>query len=55
VAGTKAALAKDDPETAENPLIFPSAEVLSRAKVFKGLTAEEETKYSAAFSDLTAS
>jgi spermidine/putrescine transport system substrate-binding protein len=55
VAGTKAALAKDDPETADNPLIFPSDEVLSRAKVFRGLTAEEETKYSRAFSDLTAS
>ena len=55
VVGTKAALAKDDPETADNPLIFPSDEVLSRAKVFKGLTAEEETKYSRAFSDLTAS
>ncbi len=55
VVGTKAALAKDDPETANNPLIFPSDEVLARAKVFKGLTAEEETKYSSAFSDLTAS
>ncbi len=55
VQGTQAALAKDDPETADNPLIFPSAEVLSRAKVFKGLTAEEETKYASAFSDLTAS
>ena len=55
VVGTKDALAKDDPETADNPLIFPSDEVLSRAKVFRGLTAEEETKYSSAFSDLTAS
>ena len=55
VVGTKAALAKDDPDTADNPLIFPSDEVLSRAKVFRGLTAEEETKYSRAYSDLTAS
>src|SRR6478736_8257973 len=55
VVGTKAALAEDDPETANNPLIFPSDEVLARAKVFRGLTAEEETKYSAAYSDLTAS
>ncbi len=55
VVGTKDALAKDDPETAKNPLIFPSDEVLARAKVFRGLTAEEETKYSAAYSDLTAS
>ena len=55
VVGAKDAVAKDDPETADNPLIFPSDEVLSRAKVFRGLTAEEETKYSSAFSDLTAS
>ena len=55
VKGTKEVLAADDPETADNPLIFPSAEVLSRSKVFRGLTAEEETKYSRAFSDLTAS
>ncbi len=55
VVGTKEVLAADDPETADNPLIFPSTEVLSRSKVFRGLTAEEETKYSRAFSDLTAS
>ncbi len=55
VAGTKEVLSKDDPDTADNPLIFPSEEVLSRSKVFRGLTAEEETKYSRAFSDLTAS
>ena len=55
VTGTKEALAAEDPETADNPLIFPSAEVLSRSKVFRGLTAEEETKYNRAFSDLTAS
>ena len=55
VKGTKEVLAADDPETADNPLIFPSTEVLSRSKVFRGLTAEEETKYSRAFSDLTAS
>ena len=55
VAGTKDVIAADDPETAENPLIFPSEDVLSRAKVFRGLSAEEETKYAGAFSDLTAS
>jgi spermidine/putrescine transport system substrate-binding protein len=55
VQGTKEALAKIDPELADNPLIVPTPEVLSRSKVFKGLTAEEETKYSRAFSDLTAS
>jgi spermidine/putrescine transport system substrate-binding protein len=55
VKGTKEALTKSDPDTADNPLIFPSEEVLSRSKVFRGLTAEEETKYARAFSDLTAS
>jgi spermidine/putrescine transport system substrate-binding protein len=55
VQGTKEALTKIDPDLADNPLIVPTPEVLSRAKVFKGLTAEEETKYSSAFSDLTAS
>ncbi|HET9022149.1 MAG TPA: spermidine/putrescine ABC transporter substrate-binding protein [Ornithinibacter sp.] len=55
VKGTKEALTKDDPETADNPLIFPSEEVLSRAKVFRGLTAQEETQYARAYSDLTAS
>jgi spermidine/putrescine transport system substrate-binding protein len=55
VAGTKAELEKIDPELAENTLIVPTPEVLSRSKVFRGLTAEEETKYNQAFSDLTAS
>ena len=55
VAGTKAELEKIDPELAQNTLIVPTPEVLARAKVFRGLTAEEETKYSSAFSDLTAS
>jgi spermidine/putrescine transport system substrate-binding protein len=53
VKGTKEALTKDDPETADNPLIFPSEEVLSRARVFRGLSPEEETKYNAMFSELT--
>ena len=53
VKGTKEALTKDDPETASNPLIFPSEEVLTRAHVFRGLSAEEETKYSKQFASLT--
>ena len=55
VKGTKEALTADDPETADNPLIFPSEDVLARAKVFRGLAAEEETTFARAFSDLTAS
>ena len=52
VKGTKEALTKDDPETASNPLIFPSEEVPG-AHVFRGLSAEEETKYSKQFASLT--
>jgi spermidine/putrescine transport system substrate-binding protein len=52
VAGAKDALLKDDPAVAQNQLIFPSAETLSRAHVFKGLTAEQETKYNKAFQGL---
>ena len=55
IKGTKDVIAADDPETAENQLIFPDEQTLSRAKVFRGLSAEEETKYNRAFSDLTAS
>lgn len=53
VKGTKEALTKDDPETAANPLIFPDEAVLARSHVFRGLSAEEETKYSKQFASLT--
>ncbi|MFM6851504.1 MAG: spermidine/putrescine ABC transporter substrate-binding protein [Terrabacter sp.] len=52
--GTKAILAKDDPEVAKNPLIVPDEKTLSKAHVFRGLTAAEETKFNQAFSELTA-
>ena len=52
VAGTKDALAKDDPETADNPLIFPSAEVQASSHVFKGLSEEQETAYNKKFQAL---
>lgn len=53
VKGTKEALTKDDPDTADNPLIFPSEDVLSRSHVFRGLSSAEETKYNQQFSTLT--
>jgi spermidine/putrescine transport system substrate-binding protein len=53
VTGTKEALSADDPETADNPLIFPSDDVLKRAHVFRGLSSAEETKYNQQFSTLT--
>ena len=45
VKGAKAVLLKSDPPAANNPLIFPPPEVIARAKIFRPLTAVEETKY----------
>ncbi len=53
VKGTKEELVKIDPELGENPLIVPSADVLARAQVFRGLTPAEETKYNKLYSALT--
>ncbi|NYG05889.1 spermidine/putrescine transport system substrate-binding protein [Phycicoccus badiiscoriae] len=54
VKGTKEVLTKLDPAIAKNTLIEPDAATLQRAHVFRGLTAAEETKYNAAFAQLTA-
>jgi spermidine/putrescine transport system substrate-binding protein len=54
VQGTKEVLQKGDPSVASNPLIIPDAATLANTQVFRGLTAAEETKYSAAFADLSA-
>jgi len=52
VKGAKEALAADDPDLAESPLIFPSDEVLAKVKIFKSLTEDEETTFNDAFSAL---
>ena len=49
VQGTTEALVELDPELAENPLIVPTEEVLSRSQVFRGLTDEEETDFNAKY------
>jgi spermidine/putrescine transport system substrate-binding protein len=49
VEGAKAELAKTDAELADNPLIFPEPAVLSKAKIFMGLTEEQERKYEQKF------
>jgi len=49
VKGAKAVLLKSDPPAANNPLIFPPPEVIARAKIFRPLTAVEETKYNRKF------
>ena len=54
VKGTKEILQKIDPDVADNPLIIPSAATLSNAHVFRGLSSDEETRYSAAFAEITA-
>jgi spermidine/putrescine transport system substrate-binding protein len=53
VKGTRDALIALDPEIGENPLIAPTADVLSRAHVFRGLSADEEQKYTRLFNGLT--
>jgi spermidine/putrescine transport system substrate-binding protein len=40
---------KIDPALAENKLIFPDAETLSKAHVFRTLSNDEETEFQAAF------
>jgi spermidine/putrescine transport system substrate-binding protein len=52
VKGTKAVLLQSDPDIASNGLIIPPADVLSRAHVFRGLTAVEETKYNRKFEQI---
>ena len=45
VKGAKEALIAINPDNANNPLIFPPADVLARVKVFKGLDEATEKKY----------
>jgi spermidine/putrescine transport system substrate-binding protein len=49
VQGAQAEMEKIDPELAASPWIFPTEEVLSKAKPFRTLSADEEVKYSEAF------
>jgi spermidine/putrescine transport system substrate-binding protein len=49
VQGAKEELAKTDPDLAKSPWIFPDEPTLAKAKAFRTLTSDEETKYSEAF------
>jgi len=49
VKGVKSLMAKLDPAVATNQLIIPSKDTLSRSRVFRGLSAAEETKYNRKF------
>ena len=53
VDGTAEAMKELDPDLLENPLVFPTPETLDKAKVFKGLTEEEENRCNRAFAKLT--
>ena len=49
VSGAQEAAAAIDPELADNKLIFPDDEMLSKAYVFRELDSSEEQKYNTAF------
>jgi len=53
VKGAQAEMEKIDPVLAKSPYIFPDATALSKAKVFRGLTPAEETKFNTAFQKAT--
>jgi spermidine/putrescine transport system substrate-binding protein len=49
VEGAQEEMERIDPELAADPLLFPDDETLSRTFVFRGLTAEEESRYNGEF------
>lgn len=49
VKGAKEIVEAADPSVSDNPLIFPSDDLLARAHVFRGLSADEETRYNRKF------
>ena len=51
VKGAQAEMEKIDPELATSPFIFPDETTLSKVQVFRGLEAEEEFNFSAAFQE----
>jgi spermidine/putrescine transport system substrate-binding protein len=52
VEGAKEALIANDPAVAKNPLIFPTAEMLSNTFGFKNLEPQEELEFNKLFQDL---
>ena len=52
VDGAKEVLLANDPETAENPLIFPPEDVLAKSYVFKALSPEEDFDFNQKFEAL---
>ena len=52
VVGAQDAAAEVDEELAENQLIFPNADTLSRSKAFRSLTGQEEQRFASAWQNL---
>lgn len=52
VVGAQDVAADEDPELAENQLIFPNAQTLSKSKAFRSLTGQEEQRFSSAWQNL---
>ena len=52
VKGTKEILLTTDPAVASNQLILPTADTLTRSHIFRGLTADEETRYNRKFEQI---
>jgi spermidine/putrescine transport system substrate-binding protein len=52
VDGAQEELAKTDPKLAENPLIFPTEDDYGSLSIFRGLSDEEETQFSAEFQSI---
>ncbi len=52
VEGAYEAAIAIDPELAENQLIFPNADTLAQAKIFRGLSAQEENEFQSAFQSI---
>jgi len=52
VSGSREALLNSDPDTAQNTLIFPTATILARSHVFRGMTKDQDARYNRAFQRL---
>ncbi len=53
VKGTAEILMANDPEIANNPLIFPTAEIQARLHIFGGLSEEDEQYFNQKFAKVT--
>ena len=52
VKGAQEAMVDIDPELAENPYIFPTDEFLANVKLFRSLSADEETEFTTQFQEV---